>query len=99
MPDVWLLSDGDEALAQIEVSRLDMPWWQGRLVARPRFEPLRALFEERTGLLDRDSIDWERFEALSGQIEALGLVLIPPDGEAMNGFFLHLKGEGVRFRC
>jgi hypothetical protein len=46
-PEIWLLAQGEELIAELVVDRADGPWLHGRVVTRAGHGPLQPDFDRR----------------------------------------------------
>ncbi|TDQ45863.1 hypothetical protein [Actinorugispora endophytica] len=99
---LWRLCEGDETVAEIEITEADFPWLHGRLRARPGLERWRPVFAEDLALsrhleehadADRVARSDELYERLNAD-----LALVAPDGAAVAEFLLHVDGDEAWFR-
>ncbi|MBY8881589.1 hypothetical protein [Actinacidiphila acidipaludis] len=89
---IWRLQHGDQEIARLTVTGVDMPWTHGKVEALPGFEEFRLLFSEQERAVDAE--DWERTEASYIQIRS-ALTLTLPDGGPVAEFMLHIHDDGT----
>jgi hypothetical protein len=96
----YALVHGETVLGIVRVTGAIQPFWLGTFDATEAFAAVRLLFEEELRLLtvDGDQFDGAGYEEAYGRILALGLRLVPPDGEALTDFLLHIDGGEAWFR-
>ncbi|GAA1656856.1 hypothetical protein GCM10009733_063120 [Nonomuraea maheshkhaliensis] len=87
---------GDDLVGEITIADVDMPWFSGRLVAGPAYPDLEPLFRQELELLDTLDEDYERWEAIYGEI-ARAVRLVAPHGPVAE-FLLHVRDGEAWFR-
>ena len=93
----WLLIQKGVLLGELRWSHSDFPFEYCRFEPAPAFSAVAPLFAASLQALKSDDVS--RFEQAYERIEALGLVLISPDGdERIDGFLLNIDGDQAWFR-
>ena len=75
-----------------------MPWFNCEFVPTPNFSQFAHLFENELALLNSDEMD--EWETAYGEIDALGLKLVPMDVDAtdVTDLILHVEDSKAWFR-
>ncbi|MDX2591324.1 hypothetical protein PV343_03240 [Streptomyces sp. WI03-4A] len=89
---IWGLHRGDQAIARLTVTDVDMPWTHAEVETLPDFEEFRPVFAEQERAVDAE--DWERADACYTRIRG-SLTMTFPDGSPVAEFMLYIHDDGT----
>ncbi|MBI3244841.1 MAG: hypothetical protein HYZ49_21390 [Chloroflexi bacterium] len=96
-PKTLELKRKDSLLGRLEVYDLDFPWVMCLFVPTAAFEDVHPLFVEELRLMNIE--DWDAWEGIYEQIEALGLCLVNTNSRnSIDKFLLHIEGDKAWLR-
>jgi hypothetical protein len=97
-PDIWLVMDGQQPVAEPAVERVDPRWLHGAVSRRERFKALAPLLTREAPLaattIGTTPRWWEAYQGVRQQIRT-----IRPGGREVPELILHIEVRGASWRC